>query len=320
MKRFFARIPMKNKIALALLVLSLLMTALPWVNISAGIMGQRYSLPKLIDMNCQMRGITRAQYDLESQSAISELALELAEETGVVLDASRTTQMVNRIMDGGLTVLDGATISTYTSVLMGKINRVYRSRYANLTAESVELLQLLQQIANSFTVSAVMLWAVVIVLLVAFGFAVYTLLQGKKSGILVYTVAVTIPVIVLITCVANANGALQFYSDTVSDILAGSFSFFDANNTAGMDMRLLRLTAAPFLCLLLAVGAMVLTFMKEPAESNSGDRCACGAPIVPGMRYCTRCGRVARGMAEARTAAPEQRTNGFSKPNNFDLD
>lgn len=330
MKRFFARIPMKNKIAMVLLVLSLLMTVLPWVNISAGIMGQRYSLPKLIDMSCQMRGITRAQYDLENQSEISEFALQLAEETGIVLDASKASQMVNRVFDGGLTVLDGATISTYTSVLLRRISRVYQGRYPNLTSEGVDALRLLQQITDSFTVSAVLLWTMLIVLLTGFGFAVYSLLQGKKAGTLVYTAAVTIPLIVLVTCVANANSALQFYSDTVSDILSSSFSFFNSNNTAGMDLRLLRLTAAPFLCLLLAVSATVLAFLKESGGRRSGDRCICGARIAPEMRYCTKCGREVRAVVGAKTVAAErtyvpqpvvdEKTNGFFRPNSTDLD
>lgn len=325
MRRTNFKLPSKSVIALILAAVSFLMLLLPWVNLSVEILGRDYSVPDLLDLVCKYEGMTSMQFELEMQAGIAELAAELADETGVILKAKEATKNIEKLLDGSLSLLDAATISSYAGGILKDIDQALNLNLAGLSSSDRMTLMMIGEASSTLSTVSIVLWAVIAALVITFIFAVTTLPSYKKTGAAAYTIAVAVPVVAVIIGVGTLNDTVQSYAGYITDALDDLLWMMGAGNYGVQNLEIFHLTAAPILALICAAAAVVvmcagavkLPGIKTPtvpnfkwtctcgAQNSMGNafcsscgqkkpekpRCACGAVIVPGSRFCGKCGK-----------------------------
>lgn len=328
-RRGYSDLSVQSIIALVLVAVSFLMLLLPWAGISIEVMGRDYSLSELMETVQTYGGISEAQFKMELQSSIAELTSELADETGIIINARKFANAVNKILDGGLSILDFATISSFSSGVLRDLDKAFAISFSQMSAAERVAISQITNAKTSVMIFAIALWVVIAILAASFAYAVYSLLKRRNNGIIVYTVALVLPIIGFIAFVVGCNNAMQNYGNIVSSMLGDlmwSAGIGGSSNLLSFDI--FHLTLAPFVCLACAIGAMLVLRMRiskkvSPVHigsiSNIGKwncpscgtqngmgnayclgcgnkrpekpRCECGAEIKEGAAFCGKCGR-----------------------------
>lgn len=312
--RVKAKRPVYRWIALGLVVASFLMLLLPWIHISMEIMGQKYSMPDLVDLACRNEGISSAQYRMELQTGITDSLSELAEDTGVQVNAKYAILTLNKVMRGNLSFLDAALICTYTGRVLKDVDQALRLNILSMSSADSKMLMTLDQAGNSVTIGAIVLWLVILAVVVTFIVAVFTLLAGKKGGAVAYTIAIAVAVVSSLICVAKINASLQGSGIELLEDLQNRFQatdLFHVSSVAGIS-----LVCAVGSVLVMAVaglwrkGSIVdpptamwrcsCGYQNKPEDLFCAEcgqkrperaRCKCGAVLIPGTKFCGVCGR-----------------------------
>ena len=325
MRRTSSRLPSKSLIALVLVVISFLMMVFPWVNISIEVMGRDYAIPDLLDIVCKYEGISSAQFNLELQAGIASFAAELADETGVIMNAKEATNAIDKLLDGGVSLLDAATLCTYAGGLLKDIDQALNLNIASLSSSERVVMMMISEASSTLNIAAIVLWVMIAVLVITFAIAVFTLLTHKKTGAIVYTIAVAVPFIAVVIGVMSVNDLMQTYASYVTDAIDDILWMVGAGSYGVQNLELFHLSAASIISLICAIAAtliMVVTGIKIPGiktptvpnfkwtcacgfQNNLGNafcsscgqkrpekpRCECGAVIVPGTKFCGKCGK-----------------------------
>lgn len=342
MRRTSSRLPAKSLIALGLVVVSFLMLLFPWVNISIEVLGRDYSIPDLLDVVCKYEGISAAQFDLELQAGIASFTAELADETGVIMNAKEATNAIEKLLDGGVSLLDAATICTYTGGILKDIDQAMNLSLSSLSSSDRVALMMISEASSSLNVAAVVLWVIVAALVIAFAIAIYTLLKHTKPGVIAYTIVVAVPVVAAVIGVMNVNGLLQTYASYITDAIDDVLWMLGAGSYGVQNLELFHLSAAPVISLICAIAAMLIMVVQLgrghrtiaiPTDeftkltkwtcscgfqnklgnafcSSCGQkrpekpRCECGAVIVPGTKFCGKCGKPIESVDDGGFAPP----------------
>lgn len=325
MKKMRINLSSKSLIALALVAISFIMLLLPMLTISVEIMGRKYSFPDLIEIACAAEGISSVEFDMALQVEISELAEEMAEDAGIYINAKKTTKTMQRILDGRISLLDAAVISSFASGLLRDINDVMNLNLANMSSSDRISLMMISDAATNTTITAVILWVFIAFLVAAMVFAVLMLMNNRNVGVIVYAAMTAIPIVVILILISKLNNAMQSLFDSASGML-GSMMWMISGSSMDYSMQspeLLHMSVAPVFALLFAAAAVVVTVVpgiKVPEMGPIEDltkwtcacgcqnklsntfcpacgqkrpekpRCECGAPIVPGTKFCGKCG------------------------------
>lgn len=305
------KMPEKRMIALILVVISFLMLLLPLVQVSVKLGDKSYSLSKLVDRACRYEGTTKKQFLMEMRADLSDTFMEMEEETGVHLDAKKTVKMIEKILSGKMSLLDGATLCSSMNSMVKKVTEAMSENMSELSKGERATMMTLEDASKSTTAASIVLWFMVIVLLGTFVFAIISLLQNQKTGVIAFLAAIGLLLLGSLIFVGKLNSAIQdalvFAMDGLEDVL----EMFGGSPYELMDQKLFHITAAPFLSLICAAAATVLMTVqignikipnniKIPdtiqginigADTASWDCPACGAKNRSSSRFCPHCGQ-----------------------------
>ena len=123
-KRKMGKASVTSYVALAMIVISVLMLVLPWMGISFELMGSRYSLPDVIDLICSYSGTSEAQFRMELKDELFDMA-ESLEDEGVAISARCAVNVVESILDGGISPLDAASASSFIGGILNDLVKEY---------------------------------------------------------------------------------------------------------------------------------------------------------------------------------------------------
>lgn len=325
MKRTGYKLLAKTLIALVLVIVSFAMLLLPWINISIEVMGRDYSLPDLLDLACRYEGITSAQFDLALQTEIADLSADLAKDTGVIVNTKEATKAVNRILDGGISLLDAATLSTYASGVLKDIDQAMSLNITKLSASERAVLIAISEASGTLSISMIVLWVVIAALVITFLLALLSLRTNSGAGTIAYTIVLAVPIVATVIGIGNVNELMQNYITSLTGSLSSALRLLGVGDYGVQSLELLHVSAAPVISLLCAIAAiliMVVTGIRIPGiktpamptfkwtcscgfQNNLSNafcsscgqkrpekpRCECGAAIVPGTKFCGKCGK-----------------------------
>ena len=322
-RRTSGKVSIKALIALVLVIVSMLMLLFPWISISINVWGENYSLPDIIDLICAYDETTKTEFKAGLQSEFEDMSEKLAY-MDIKLNAKKATKTVEKILDGGISPLEAASISSYIGGFLGDIEDVYGHSYADMSIDERMIMPSLSDAKTTLVVAAIFLWLMIIGMLVALAFSVYTLLTDKKSGVLIYTSLSVILFVGFAITVGKMNNAMEGSSNFVELLLRDVLWILGVSSSTALDFKLFNLTVIPFICLICAAAACAIAFQKTapklciPTKKPSGgwacrcgtvnkfandfctncgtkrpkvDRCSCGAELVDGAAFCRICGK-----------------------------
>lgn len=147
----------------------------------------------------------------------------------------------------------------------------------------------------------------------------------RKSGFVVYTIVLAVPVAASVAGVVMLNDLLQTYASSVVDMITNMLWMMGLNRYSIQSVDFFHITSAPVisvLCAVAAVSILCVRNIKLPSQVNSPvvkltwtcicgaenklgnafcascgqkrpekPRCECGANIVPGAKFCGKCGK-----------------------------
>ena len=286
----------KTAIALVLVIISFAMVLLPWMQISIGIMGNDYGLGELIDLACRMEGMTRAQFDNEIQMGLAEALQDLQGDTGLILSAKTAVKNLNKILDGGISLLDAASITAYVGGVLADVDQALSMGFNKLTATDRVALTMISDAKLTMFITTIVLWVLIGAIVAAFAYAIVSLRNGSKTGVIVYAVVIAVPAVATAVGVFMANDFVQSYAVYVTDALDDLLWAIGADSNGLLDLELLHLSAAPIVSVVGAVLAVVLTSattklpIPDIGKIGMWNCPVCGASNKLGNAFCLSCG------------------------------
>jgi len=270
-------------IALVLVAISFITLFFPWITMSIEVMGQKYTVRDLLSMD----GSNPVEMEEELREDLWGIAKEAAED-GVTIKVNKLMNVFRMILDGKITPIGCADAATAIGGLIGDI--VKTEGPVDDVSERYILSQI-QSAQKSITTAAVVMWIAIMLLTGTMIYAICSLLTGKKYGIIAYAsvTVVFFAVFAIATSKLNNGGILGILGDLLEEAGASDFKLF-------------HLTAAPFLCVITGISAVVVeklfvqnkhgyTEVLPTNESVGKWVCGCGATNSNHSRFCYRCGR-----------------------------
>lgn len=327
------KFPEKRFIALILVIISLVALVFPLVQVSVEIAGRNYSFSEIVDRACRYDGMSKAQFMLELRSNISSSFSDIEEETGIRLDAKKTASTIEKILKGKASLLDGAIICTNLSGVMEEINEALSANISQLTYDERMVMLGLEDAGKASRTAAIVLWTMIAILLVTFVCSVISLLRKKRTGTIAYFAASCLIFIGTLIFVGKLNNSILDYTGFIMDGIEDILSTLGGSRYTVLEQDLFHVTSAPYISLVCAALAMLLMIVrinpvtipgtgskhaagwecptcgaKNKTESLFCPYCGhertkkavheCGAPIVPGMKFCGKCGKPIIGTDE----------------------
>lgn len=327
----------RNQIALVLAIISFLMLLLPWINVSIEVFGREYSIPDVVDLICYNEEIPATQVDLAIQVALSEFAEEVADDTGVVINTKDAANAVNKLLKGKWSLLDAATLTTYVGGVLKDIEQAINLSVYDMSYSERTVMMVISELSSTINTAAVVLWLIIVLLVGTFVFAIVTLRNHNKTGIIAYAIAVAVPVIAVWIAVGRTNNTLATYASYITDLIEDYL--WDLGSFGIQNLKLVHVSAAPFVALMCAIAAVVTLVLSKggkicgvdiPAVPNfkwtcacgvqnslsnafcsacgskrpEKPRCECGAAIVPGTKFCGKCGKIVEIVADVAPVVP----------------
>lgn len=326
------KIPEKRIIALILAIISFVTLVFPLVQVSVEIAGRNYSLSEIVDRACRYDGMSRAQFLLELRSNISSSFSDVEEETGIRLDAKKAASTIEKILKGKASILDGAIICTNLSGVMKEINEALSANISELSYDERMVMLGLEDAGKACRAAAIVLWTMIAVLLVTFIFSIISLLRKKKTGTIAYLAASCLVLVGTLVFVGKLNSSILDYTSFIMNEIENVLSVLGGSRYTVLEQNLFHVTSAPYISLACAALAVLLTVIHSSKVSipdvgfgtdttkwecpgcgaknkNKSLFCPycgrertkkavheCGAPIVPGMKFCGKCGKPIDGV------------------------
>lgn len=281
----------RKAISLGLMILSLIMLLCPWTALSTGEGDNQISLPDAI----QRLLAVQPGFDEE------ELKTALAEQIRGIMLFSEDPDTSWRIMDALDRIWDGAA----TPLEMAQNGSLFDELAQNVIKETDETGGLTNFAvwakAQNTALSGTILWILLLLELLALVYGVFCLLRGGKIGLYVYG---GVTAVVFLVLVITPGREMQPFAElTMGLLLPGLFKFEILPYTKMLHAGSYALTAAPFICLLAAIAAVVLDqtrlFWREEltaapvAEEKTIEpmwTCRCGTKNDIEGQFCTICG------------------------------
>lgn len=303
----------RKTIAIVLLVISFVFLFLPWMTVSLKVMGQKLTLPKLVNYVSMLDGTTPAEQKNELYDELVWLSDDLIGE-GINMDPYRAITMVELIYDGGISPLDAARVCAFSNSLLGETKQYIFRNSQYLYGEEKVIASIAVEAAGKVTVVTVVLWILMIGAIIAFFVSLYLLLTDRKLAVVPFFSFVTILLLLFVFLVLKANHGLNEVGGIVSDGIAGLLNKIGISSSPNADLNIFHVGISAVLCFLFSGAAMALSMLNP----RRGRRIcpACGRTVSFGDRVCTSCGHV------FGTYAPHLRSktySGLTPPSEDDL-
>lgn len=289
-------------IACVLLLVSFALVFFPWTTISVKIMGQKLTGSDLLSYGASFIGSSLPEVKTDIREEIYDFAQSALYDDGIYIDADKTADAVLTLLDGELTPFSATKVCTAMSSLFRQLKSHIRSSLnMGYPSTSPAMQNFITETSGKATVAAVAMWASVITFFLTFAWAAYSLLTGRRRGLIPYFISSLVLLAVFIVVTVSINNTISSIADTVYYLADGIFSMFGAYNMDYEEIRFFHLTAAGIICVLLIVasyflsglgGAVSVKLHPLPVLHISGKwKCgSCGQENSAGAGFCVRCG------------------------------
>ncbi len=294
----------KKTIAVVLLIISFLMLFLPWMNIYLNVMGQKFTMAKMLDYMLMMDGTySESQFWAEMQSELVNECNSLRAE-GVYLDPEQTITILRLVAKGKISPFDAARICSFAGNALEEFKYYFAKNSQYLDGSEKVLASMISDAAGSIAFAAGFMWFAVIGSIIAFALSLYFLIKGKKYGVLPYLGFSLLLLIVFVVAISKTNTGIKQLINSFTYIAQGVLSQLGIGYSPNMDFRFFHIGVAGILCFVFAAGAFVLTMLRGdlkvkvplPAGFPSGIHfkkwtCpSCGAQMSSDASFCSSCG------------------------------
>ncbi len=287
----------KKIIAMILLGLSFIMFFVPWMSISLNVMGQKFTIPKVLDYVAMYNSFSPAQFKTELYDELVEISEEMTWE-GIHMDPKQAMTTIDLISDSTITPIDAARISTFANSLLTEIKSYLSRNSQDFYGEERILASMVTDVAGEVAFAAVFMWVLVIANVLAFSISIYLVFKDKKYGAVPYICVSFVMLIVFAVLSSKVNGGIKQLISMFSYGAASFFSNLGINYSSSMDLSVFHLSAAGFFSVIFAVGALVLSIIENgksitipPFAVEKKWTClSCGNAMAARPAYCPFCG------------------------------
>ena len=289
----------KKIVSLVLLILSFLMLFLPWMSISINAMGQKFTIPKMLDYLSMYNGYSATEFRAELYDEFVELSEDMAWE-GVHMDPKQAMTTFELLSDSKISPLDAARICSFASNLLGETKNYLARNSQDLYGEERILASMITDAAGKVAFAAVLMWVLVIGGIIAFVLSVLFLIKDKKYCVVPYLCISFLLLIFYAVMTSKVNSGVKQLISTFSYGAASFFSEFGINYSSSMDLSVFHLGIAGILSFIFATSALVLTLVREDTisfvkiptmDSPKKWTCpSCGSNMAATSLFCTSCG------------------------------
>ncbi len=290
--------------AAILLVLSLILMFFPWISCHVVVMGQKVTIPDLIEMAAASEWISTPEMEREIREEIRGACQALNEE-GFKADASAAIRMYEAVRDGRISPAEALQICTFAQNFLREMN-LYINDYEAYEYTDAFLIGLIRDAAVKVTAAASVLWVLAAGLVICSVIILRSLWSEKTRA------AVLLPVLYLVTgilfygiCV-NVNDTLSGLGNDLSWLISDLTGL--VGGYSAKDLELMHLTWIPAAGLLCTAGVPVLAatdisgslgkkaVSARPGKGPGTKVCSsCGKPIRKDSVFCVYCGKAAAG-------------------------
>lgn len=289
----------KKIIAIALLALSFLMVFLPWMSISLNVVGQKFTIPKMIDYLSMYNGYSATEFKSELYEEFVDLSNDMAWE-GVHMDPKQAMTAFDLISDSQISPLDAARICSFASNLLGETKNYLARNSQNLDGEERIIASMVTEAAGKVAFAAVLMWVLFFGSIIAFAFSLYSLIKDKKYSVVPYLCSSLVLLVIFAVMIIKVNSAIKQLISTFSYGAASFFSEFGINYSSSMDLNVFHLSISGILCFVFAAGAFALTILRDDTiahvplslsiPTKKWSCPSCGSEMKASSLFCTRCG------------------------------
>lgn len=305
----------KKIIAFILLILSALLIIFPWMNAYVSILGQRLTIPRVLDYSSPSG---YSEFKTEIYEGLSELSRDMASEEGIYMSADQAMSVVELILNGRISPIDAARICSAAASILAKMKACMVKEYQDYYGTEKVVADFIIDGADKAAVAAVIMWVLIIGGAIALAFALYLLIKDKKYSAIPYFCFSALLLIVFVVATSKANDGIRRYVGSMSDVaylLAG----IDIGNGLSADFSVFHLGISGILSFVFATGALVLSLLQKTGErraetvETAGWYCSTCGRYNEGA-FCTNCGRDRYGRAEeAETTVYTRNTTGYTR-------
>lgn len=305
----------KKIIAFILLILSALLIIFPWMNAYVSILGQRLTIPRVLDYS-EPSGYS--EFKAEIYEGLSELSRNMASEEGIYMSADQAMSAVELILNGRISPIDAARICSAAASVLAKMKACMVKEYQDYYGTEKVVADFIIDGADKAAVAAVIMWVLIIGGAIALALALYLLIIDKKYSAIPYFCFSALLLIAFVVATSKANDGIRRYVGSMSDVaylLAG----IDIDNGLSADFSLFHLGISGILSFVFATGALVLSLLQKTGErraetvESAGWYCSTCGRYNEGA-FCTNCGRDRYGRAEeAETTVYTRSTTGYTR-------
>lgn len=265
------RMPVTGWIAIVLVVISLGLMLLPWINISFKVGGIRCDLDYLIDLGCAADDMTREELNSEISDMIVEGLEELEdleeiEQAGVKLNLQprRAVRIVMNILDSKITLIDAADTVGYFGSVLRQFDKLFDQMPAELD-EITAVRDSIHKASTIMTVASVLIWVLLGLLAAGAIFAVVSIICKGKTGPIVYGILSLIPWIAGLIAVSKLNGNLFGPALEAAGLdLADAFGdLLEMASLGDFSMKFFHLSLWPVASCVIAMAAMALAIISS---------------------------------------------------------
>ena len=290
---------LKKIFAIVLLVLSFSMFFLPWMSISLNVMGQKYTIPRIIEYVSLDNGYSYSQFKTELFSGLVELSEDMAWE-GVSMDPKQAMTVFELLSDSTISPIDATRICSFANNLLEETKYYLLRNSQDFDSEEKVLASMVTDIAGKVAIATVLMWILVIASALTFVISIFLLLKGKKYGAVPYICSSLVLLIMFGVLCAKVNGGIE---QIISFFPSGVSSFFrelGIKYNSSMDISVFHLCVSGFLGVVFSIGALVISLIDEsrinripiPAFSpiHKWACPSCGTMMATRASYCSKCG------------------------------
>ena len=285
----------KKIIAFILLILSALLIIFPWMNIYVNILGQRLTIPRVLDY-ADPSGYS--EFKAGIYEGLSELSRDMASEDGIYMSADQAMSVVELILNGRISPIDAARICSAAASILAKMKACMVKEYQDYCGTEKVIADFIRDGADKVAVAAVIMWVLIIGGAIALAFALYLLIKDKKYSAIPYFCFSALLLIVFVVATSKANDGIRRYVG-IAYLLPG----IGIGNGLSEDFSFFHLGISAILSFVFATGALVLSLLQKTGErraetvESAGWYCSTCGRYNEGA-FCTNCGRDRYGRAE----------------------
>lgn len=285
-------------IALVLLTISIVMLFLPWLTISFNVMGQKITIEKIINYASMYEGYTTAEFEYKLRTGFADLSEDMAYE-GIYMDPEKAMTTYKLIADSSISPIDAARISSFAGGLLRQFNSYLTRNAGDLYGTELLVASELKNAVGKITAASIFLWILVVAVLVTFLLGLYFLLTDRKFGLIPYLVSTALFLVIFSVITISVNNGLEKLGSIFAYEIMDVFSDIGIDISTAKSLKIFHVSAAGFLCVLLALGAFFMTFLegsRVPKMSflrPTAERkwtCTCGRVMDMSAAFCSTCG------------------------------